>query len=136
MIFTKQWKHCRKKIPKCKFCTLESYKKALNMKDKRIYGMFGPKIKAMRLEQGLKQRQLAELLGTDMPMYSKMELGARRVRRDMIPKLAELYKVNEYELMTLWLADAVYATLKSEEKTLQLDAIDLAKEYFKNDGIL
>ena len=106
------------------------------MKDKRIYGMFGPKIKAMRLEQGLKQRQLAELLGTDMPMYSKMELGARRVRRDMIPKLAELYKVNEHELTTLWLADAVYATLKSEEKTLQLDAIDLAKEYFKADESL
>ena len=65
------------------------------MKDKRIYGLFGPKIKAMRLEQGLKQRQLAELLGTDMPMYSKMELGARRVRRDMIPKLAiKLKKIN------------------------------------------
>ena len=54
----------------------------------------------------------------------------------MIPKLAELYKVNEHELMTLWLADAVYATLKSEEKTLQLDAIDLAKEYFKADESL
>ena len=27
------------------------------MKDKRIYGMFGPKIKDMRLEHGLKQRQ-------------------------------------------------------------------------------
>ena len=49
----------------------------------------------MRLEQGLKQRQLAELLETDMPMYSKMELGARRVRRDQVPKLAELYKVDE-----------------------------------------
>ena len=49
------------------------------MKDKRIYGMFGPKIKVMRLEHGLKQRHLAELQGTDMPMYSKMELGARRV---------------------------------------------------------
>ena len=36
------------------------------MKDKRIYGMFGPKIKAMRMEHGLKQRQLAELLETDM----------------------------------------------------------------------
>jgi hypothetical protein len=24
------------------------------MKDKRIFGMFGPRIKAMRLEQGLK----------------------------------------------------------------------------------
>lgn len=103
------------------------------MKDKRIYGMFGHKIKDLRIEHGLRQRHLAELLETDMPMYSKMELGARRVRRDMIPKLAELYKVNEHELMTLWLADAVYATLKSEEKSLQLDAVDLAKEYFKAD---
>lgn len=96
----------------------------------RIYGMFGPKIKGMRLEQGLKQRQLAELLGTDMPMYSKMELGARRVRRDQVPKLAELYKVDEKELMTLWLADGVYAALKEEDENLRLDAIDLAKEYF------
>ena len=97
--------------------------------------MFGPKIKAMRVEHGLKQRQLAELLETDMPMYSKMELGARRVRRNMIPKLAELYEVNEHDLTVLWLADAVYATLKSEEKTLQLDAIDLAKDYFTTENI-
>ena len=80
--------------------------------------------------------KLTELLGTDMPMYSKMELGARRVRREQVPKLAELYKVDEKELMTLWLADAVYATLKEEDKALKLDAIDLAKEYFKNDGRL
>lgn len=51
----------------------------------------------------------------------------------MIPKLTELYKLNEHEFTTLWLADAVYATLKSEEKKLQLDAIDLAKENFKAD---
>ena len=89
------------------------------------------KIKAMRLEQGLRQRQLAELLGTDKPMYSKMELGARRVRRDQVPKLAELYKVDVKELMTLWLADGVYAALKEEDENLRLDAIDLAKEYFK-----
>jgi len=47
------------------------------MKDKRIYGMFGPKIKAMRLEQGLKQRQLAELLGANraqmIPMFTLSE---------------------------------------------------------------
>ena len=92
--------------------------------------MFGPRIKAMRLEQGLKQWQLAELLGTDKPMYSKMELGARRVRRNQVPKLAELYKVDEKELMTLWLADGVYAVLKEEDETSRLDAIDLAREYF------
>ena len=82
--------------------------------------MFGPRIKAMRLEQGLRQRQLAELLGTDMPMYSKMELGARRVRRDQVPKLAELYKVDEKELMTLWLADGVYAALGWIVRTLSV----------------
>ena len=54
----------------------------------------------------------------------------------MIPKLAELYEVNEHDLTVLWLADTVYATLKEEDKALQLDAIDLAKEYFKNDGRL
>ena len=103
------------------------------MKDKRIYGIFGPRIKAMRLEHGLKQRQLAELLETDMPMYSKMELGARRVRREQVPKLAELYKVDEKELMTLWLADGVYAVLKEEDETSRLDAIDLAKDYFSRE---
>ena len=106
------------------------------MKDKRIYALFGHKIKEMRLEHGLRQRQLAELLETDMPMYSKMELGARRVRRDMIPKLAELYKVEESDLMTLWLADAIYAILKEEDEKLRLNAIDLAKEYFKNNDSL
>ena len=100
------------------------------MKDKRIYSLFGRKIKEMRLEHGLKQRQLAELLETDKPMYSKMELGARRVRRDMIPKLAELYQVSKKELMTLWLADGVYAILKWEEEDLRLKAIDLARECF------
>ena len=83
--------------------------------------MFGPKIKAMRLEHGLRQRQLAELLGTDMPMY------------DQVPKLAELYKVDEKELMTLWLADGVYAVLKEEDETSRLDAIDLAKDYFSGE---
>ena len=97
------------------------------MKDKRIYGMFGPKIKAMRLEQGLKQRQLAELLETDMPMYSKMELGARRVRREQVPKLAELYKVDETELMTLWLADVFAKRKISNLEDIQVAEMSLSE---------
>ena len=97
------------------------------MKDKRIYGMFGPKIKAMRLEQGLKQRQLAELLETDMPMYSKMELGARRVRRDQVPKLAELYKVDEKEMMTLWLADVFAKRKISNLEDIQVAEVSLSE---------
>ena len=49
----------------------------------------------------------------------------------MIPKLAELYKVEESGLMTLWLADAIYAILKEEDEKQRLNAIDLAKEYFQ-----
>ena len=67
-------------------------------------------------------------------MFCKMELGARRVRRDQVPKkLAELYKVDVKELMKLWLADGVYAILKEEDETLRLNAIDLAKEYFSGE---
>lgn len=47
--------------------------------------------------------------------------------------MAELYKVDEKELMTLWLADGVYATLKEEDEKLRLTAIDLAKEFFSGE---
>lgn len=57
-----------------------------------------------------------------MPMYSKMELGALRVRREQVPKLAELYKVDETELMTLWLAD-VFA----KQKISNLEDIQVAE---------
>ena len=62
-----------------------------------------------------------------MPMYSKMELRARRVRRDQVPKLAELYKVDETELMTLWLADVFAKRKISNLEDIQVAEMSLSE---------
>lgn len=43
--------------------------------------LFGSKIRELRDEQGVLQRQLAALLEIDTPMFSKIERGDRRANR-------------------------------------------------------
>ena len=51
--------------------------------------IFGKKIRELRDEQGVLQRQLAALLEIDTPMFSKIERGDRRAKRKHVIKLAE-----------------------------------------------
>ena len=44
--------------------------------------IFGKKIRELRDEQGVLQRQLAALLEIDTPMFSKIERGDRRAKRE------------------------------------------------------
>lgn len=76
---------------------------------------FGERIKELRESQGLLQRQLAASLEIDTPMFSKIERGERRAKREQVIKLAELLQSDENELLTVWLADQVYEILKDEE---------------------
>ena len=69
--------------------------------------LFGKKIRELRDEQGVLQRQLAALLEIDTPMFSKIERGDRRAKREHVIKLAEYLHQNEKEMLTLWLADKV-----------------------------
>lgn len=46
--------------------------------------LFGDKIKELREEQGLLQRQLAASLEIDTPMFSKIERGDRRAKREQV----------------------------------------------------
>ena len=69
--------------------------------------IFGKKIRELRDEQGVLQRQLAALLEIDTPMFSKIERGDRRAKRDHVIKLAEYLHQDEKEMLTLWLADKV-----------------------------
>ena len=77
--------------------------------------LFGKKIRVLRDEQGVLQRQLAALLEIDTPMFSKIERGDRRAKREQVIKLAEYFHQDENEMLTLWLADkvldAVFTTL-------------------------
>lgn len=76
---------------------------------------FGEKIKALREEKELLQRQLAAYLEIDTPMYSKIERGERRAKKEQVVRLAKFLKVNKEELLTIWLADQVYEIIKNEE---------------------
>ena len=88
--------------------------------------LLGQKIKELRLENGVRQRQLASLLEIDTPMYSKIERGDRRAKRTQVIQIANYFNVDENELLTLWVADKVLDAVEDEED-LKLDAIKVAQ---------
>ena len=88
--------------------------------------LLGDKIRELRDEQKLLQRQLVAALEIDTPMFSKIERGDRRAKREQVVKLAELLHQDENEMLKLLLADKVLDALDGEEK-LSIDAIEVAK---------
>lgn len=88
--------------------------------------LLGNKIKELRDEQGVLQRQLAAYLEIDTPMFSKIERGDRRAKRSQVVLLAKYFHIDEKEMLTLWLADKILSDLEGEED-LKLAAIETAK---------
>lgn len=76
---------------------------------------FIDKIKQLREEQSLTQRQVAAELGIDVAMYNRFEKGERYMKRELVKHLAHIYGISEDELLTLWLAGKVYALLSKED---------------------
>lgn len=92
--------------------------------------IFGRKIKELREERGLVQRQLSAALEIDTPMYSKIERGERKAKRSQIPIMAQMFEVDEKELLTIWLADKVLDTVEGEEDVSH-DALVYAQKEMK-----
>jgi len=90
---------------------------------------FGERIRELRESKELLQRQLAASLEIDTPMFSKIERGERRAKREQVLLLAELLDTNVNDLLTLWLADQVYDIVKDEEMAAQ--ALKVAEEEVK-----
>ena len=88
--------------------------------------LLGNKIRSLRDEQGILQRQVAAYLEIDTPMFSKIERGDRRAKRSQVIQMATYFKVDEKEMLTLWLADKVLDALEGEDE-LCLNALDIAK---------
>ncbi len=76
---------------------------------------FGQRIRSLREKQNLYLRQVASSLEIDTAQMSKIEKGLRQIKREQIPVIANILKANSDELMTLWLADQIYAVVKDEE---------------------
>lgn len=91
---------------------------------------FGERIKELRESQGLLQRQLAAELEIDTPMFSKIERGERKAKREQVLVLAKLLNADVQELLTLWLAEQVYDLVKDED--VASDALKVAKKICQN----
>jgi transcriptional regulator with XRE-family HTH domain len=91
---------------------------------------FGIRVKELREEKGLLQRQVAALLEIDTPLYSKIERGERIAKKEVAVNLASILKVDEKELLTLWLADQVYDVVKDEKQAG--DALKKVSKKLKN----
>ena len=76
--------------------------------------IFGKKIKALREERGMVQRQLAAALEIDTPMFS----------------MARLFEVDEKELLTIWLADKVLDIVEGEDE-VKCEAVAYAQKEMK-----
>ena len=88
--------------------------------------LLGERIKELRAEHGVLQRQLAALLEIDTPMFSKIERGDRRAKRTQVIQLAEYFKIDKNELLTLWLADKILDVVENENE-LKLAAMEMAQ---------
>jgi transcriptional regulator with XRE-family HTH domain len=91
---------------------------------------FGIRVKELREAKGLLQRQVAALLEIDTPLYSKIERGERIAKKEVAVNLASILKVDEKELLTLWLADQVYDVVKDEKQAG--DALRTVSQKLKN----
>ena len=62
-------------------------------------------------------------------MFSKIERGERRAKREQVVKLAELLHQDENEMLKLWLADKVIDAVGDEnDLVLKSDAIEVAQK--------
>jgi HTH-type transcriptional regulator, competence development regulator len=77
--------------------------------------MLGQKLRELRENSGLLQRQIAAHLKIDTAYVSKIEHEEKPARRIHLHKLSKLFKVSEKELLELWLADKVLDVIADEE---------------------
>jgi transcriptional regulator with XRE-family HTH domain len=92
--------------------------------------LFGNKIRQLREEKQMLQRQFAAALEIDTPMYSKIERGERRAKREQVIALAKIFKVNPNDFLSLWLADQIIEVVKNE-KELAGKALIVAQKFIK-----
>ncbi len=82
--------------------------------------IFGNRIRTLREDKQIPQRQLAAALDIDTATYCKIEKGDRRAKREQLIVLAHLLEVDSKELMLLWSADKVYDIIVEEEEATQI----------------
>lgn len=69
---------------------------------------------------GLAQKNIAEALSVDVPMFSRYERGQRPLKEEHIPIIASKLSVECSELRKLWIADKVFSVVNEEENATDI----------------
>jgi Fic family protein/plasmid maintenance system antidote protein VapI len=83
-------------------------------------------LKNAREQNGLKTREVAQLLGIDQALISKFESGNRKPTRDQVLKLAALLEIDLETIMVAWLKEKILYEIGQDEFALK--ALLLAEE--------
>jgi transcriptional regulator with XRE-family HTH domain len=92
--------------------------------------MFKEKIRQLREERNMPQRQFAAALEIDTATYCKIEKGERKAKREQVLIIAKLLQTDEKELLTLWLAEQVTVVV-AEDKEIADKVLNIVKENIK-----
>jgi hypothetical protein len=89
--------------------------------------LFAEKIRQLREEKQLLQRQVSAFLEIDNALYCKIERGDRFAKREQVLKLAELFHADHKELLALWLADKINEVI-IDEKEIVVQALKIVQK--------
>jgi len=78
----------------------------------------GDKLRQLRDEKNLMQREVGAVIEVDGAFISKVENNEKPINRKHLTTLSKFFKVQEDELQTLWLADKIYNMTHSEPTAL------------------
>lgn len=76
---------------------------------------FGEIIKKLREENNLTLREVAESLNIDISMLGKIEKNYRKPTKELIKKIAILFKASDKDLKIAFLSDAIAYKVMDEE---------------------
>lgn len=90
----------------------------LTRNDKSKYSnvkTIGELIRQKRAEKGLLLREVAAFLKMDQALLSKIERDLRKATKEHIVKLAEIFEMNENELLVQYFSDKIAYELANED---------------------
>lgn len=89
----------------------------------------GEKLRYIREEKELPLRKVAALLDIDVAILSKMERGERKITKEVVLKLADIYNYSADELLVSFLSDKILYEIQYED--LGIEALKVAEERAK-----
>lgn len=75
----------------------------------------GDKLRQLRDDKNLMQREVGAVIEVDGAFISKVENNEKPINRKHLTTLSKFFKVQEDELQTLWLADKIRLIIKEEK---------------------